>query len=218
MLTRKIEKEITHINQYEHKWKIKTNTTKFSILPIALKKTTPVYIEGKLIPYSNKANILGLKLGIHGFSKHIADISNKASLALNTLRRFDKLDTYIKLHLVKAYVLPILTYPTYALNALSKTHILNLQRIQNKAIRFAYNEYYPYTTTTEELHLRSNLDPINITLHKRGIKTKLKIENILKDTTYINAIRENQQARDHGWFKKPYKILNNINIQPIYTS
>ena len=217
MLTRKIEKEISHINKYELKWKIKTNTTKFTILSIALKKTTPVNIEGNLIPYSNKANIIGLKLGIHGFSIHVADISNKATLALNTLRRFDKLDTNIKLHLVKACVLPILTYPTYTLNALSKTHIFSLQRIQNKAIRFPFNDHYPYTTTTKELHLRSNIEPINITLHKRGNKIKQKIENTLQESLYLHATREYQHDRDHGWFNKPYKKLNEINIQPIYT-
>ena len=217
MLTRKIEREITHINKYEHKWKI-TNTTKFTILPIALKKTTPINIEGNLIPYSNKANVLGLKLGIHGFSKHVTDISNKALLTLKTLRRFDKLNTNIKLHLVKACVSIILTYPTYVLNALPKTQLLSLQRIQNKEICFAYNEYYPYTTTIEELHLLSKIEPINITLHKRGGKMKSKLENTLQDSIYLKAIREYQHDKDHGWFKKPNKILNNINIQPTYTT
>ena len=217
MLTRKIEKEISHINKYEHKWKIKTNTTKFTILPIALKKTTPVNIEGNIIPYSKNANILGLKLGIHGFSKHVADISKKATLALNTIRRFEKLNTNIKLHLVKACIIPILTYPTYTLNALSKTHLLSLQRIQNKAIRFAFNDYYPYTTTTKELHLRSNIEPITITLHNRGNKIKQKIENSLQDPLYLLATREYQHDRDHGWFKKQHKVLNEINIQPVYT-
>ena len=218
MLARKIVKEITNINEFEKKWKIKTNTTKFTILPIASKKTIPINVEGDPIPYSKKANILGLKLGIHGFSKHITDVSNKATIALKIIKRFEKLNINIKLHLIKACVLPILIYPTYALNTLSKSHILTLQRIQNKAIRFAYNDYYPYIATTEELHLLSKIDPINITLHKRGNKIKHKIENILKDSIYLNAIRDQHQDREHGWFKIPNKKLNNNNIQPIYTT
>ncbi len=217
MLTRKIEREITHINKYEYRWKIKTNTTKFTILPIAIKKTNPVYIEGKLIPYSNKANILGLKLSNQGYGKHVADIANKASLALKTVRKFDKLNTKIKLHLVKACVLPILTYPTYALNALSRNQKLSLQIIQNKAIRFAHGEYYPYTRTTEELHIQSKIDPINLTIHKRGNNIKNKLENSLKDPTYLKAIRDHQEDNEHGWFRKPITTLRNINIQPHYT-
>ena len=180
-------------------------------------KKSPVNIEGNIIPYSKNANLLGLKLGTHGFSKHVADISKKATFALNTLRRFKKLNTNIKLHLVKAYILPILTYPSYTLNALSKTHLLSLQRIQNKAIRFALNDYFPYTTTTKELHLRSNIEPINITLHSRNNKIKQKLENSLQDPLYLLATREYHHDINHGWFKKPHKVLNQINIQPIYT-
>lgn len=216
MLARKIEREIAHINNYENKWKIKTNTSKFTILPLAITKTTPVTIDGNIIEYSNKANILGLKLGTQGYNRHVKDISTKASVALQTIRRFDRLDTNIKLHLVKACVLPILTYPAYTLNSLSKTQLLKLQRVQNKAIRFAYNERYPYTRTTEELHSLANLQPINITLHNRGNKIKLKMTNIVQDRIYIDAINEDQQGREHGWFKKPRTNLSRDNPPPIY--
>lgn len=130
MLARKIEREIKHINTYEHKWKIKTNTTKFTILSIAITKTAPVLIGGQITSYANKAKILGLLLGRTGYKKHVDEISQKANIALNTLRRFHSMDIDVKLHLVKACVLPILKYPTYALNALSKSQILKLQQIQ----------------------------------------------------------------------------------------
>ncbi len=110
ILDKKIEKEINNINHYENKWKIKTNTTKFTILRIALRKITAITVAGEQIPYAEKANILGLKLGRHGYTTHIKGISQKVTTALNTTNRFAKLDIRIKLHLVKAFVPPILTY------------------------------------------------------------------------------------------------------------
>ncbi len=64
-----------NINNHENKWKIKTNTQKFTLLPITMKKMRPVTIDGNNIPYAKDAEILGLKLGTHGYSKHIKDIT-----------------------------------------------------------------------------------------------------------------------------------------------
>ncbi len=58
--------------------------------------------------------------------------------------------TKIKTHLVKTLTLPILDYPPIPIHALSKTQILKLQRVQNRAMRFATNQRYHYTLNTEK--------------------------------------------------------------------
>ena len=217
MLAKKVEKEIKNINTFENKWKIKTNTSKFTILPLAIKKTSPITIDGEIIPYANTAKILGLKLNRQGYSNQIKDTARKTTAALHTIKRFEKLDTNIKLHLVKACVLPILTYPVYTLNALSCSQTLSLQKIQNKALRFAFGEKYPYTKTTEELHQQANIEAINITLYNRGNTIKHKLENILQDNTYINAIQNHQEGNEHTWFRRPINRLCQHIPMPLYT-
>ena len=217
MLARRIEREAKIINDFEHKWKIKTNTTKFNILPIAMKKTSPVILNNQVIEYRANANILGLHITRQGYSKHINEIKRKASLALSTLARFNQLKTNIKLHLVKACVLPILTYPAYPLNSLSKAAILSLQRIQNKSLRFAFNEKYPYTKTTEELHQLAKVHPINITLYDRGNTIKNKLLHVLNDPIYNNLITSIDNNEDHTWFKRPISTLSNNKPAPLYT-
>ena len=69
MLAKITEREIKNINNYENKWKIKTNK-KFTLLPITIKKLQLVIIDGNNIPYAKDAKILGLKLGTNGYSKH----------------------------------------------------------------------------------------------------------------------------------------------------
>ena len=59
--------------------------------------------------------------------------------------------------------------------------------------------------------------PINLTLHKRGNQIKYKLETILDDTLYKNAIADHEQTRDHNWFKRPITNLNKTNLHPIYT-
>ena len=70
MLARKIENEIKNINRFEHQWKIKTNTNKFTILPLAIIMTEPVTINNNIIPYSSTAKILGLTLTKNGYRKY----------------------------------------------------------------------------------------------------------------------------------------------------
>ena len=155
-------------------------------------------------------------MGTNGYSKHIKDIINKTQLVLTTIRRFDSLNTNIKLHLVKACVLPILTYPAYSLNAISKSNLLSLQRKQNKALRFVYSEKYPYTKNTAELHALAKLDPINRTLYARGNQIKHKLINIIKDNTYTNTIQGHEQGREHAWFKKPINTISKEAPRPLY--
>ena len=128
MLAKKIEREAKLVSDYENKWKIKTNTSKFTLLPIAMKKTAPVTLNNNNIEYNKQAKILGLNITIHGYNKHINEIKKKATLALSIIRRFYLLQPTIKLHLVKACVLPILTYPAYPLNSISKSALLKLQK------------------------------------------------------------------------------------------
>ena len=113
MLAIKVEREITKINYFEKKWKIKTNTNKFTVIPLAIKKTHSITINGANIPYSKEGKILGMNINTQGIQPHIKHTKRSASTALTTIKRFYKLSTKIKTHLVKACVLPIITYPTY---------------------------------------------------------------------------------------------------------
>ena len=215
-MTRKTEREIAKINSYETKWKIKTNTTKLKIVPLAITKTQPIIIEGNIIPCSKEGNLLGIHFNRRGIQNHIKEIKRKSTTALNVIRRFSNLPTNIKLHLVKACVIPILTYPSYPLAILSKTSLLSLQKIQNKALRFAFNQRYPYTHSTEELHIAAEMGTINITIPKNGVKIRDKIINILEDEVYIQTVGDTNRS-EHGWFKRAITQINKNLSPPIYS-
>ena len=217
-LARKVEREVTKINEYEHQWKIKTNINKFAILPIAINKTEPIIINNQILPYISKATILGLTINSRGYNQHVNNNITKAKHALYTLKKFHQLTTNIKLQLIKTCIIPILIYPEYPLATISARGISKLQRVQNNALRFAHNEKYPYTKTTEELHHLSNLKPINILLYERATKTKYTLQNTLQDATYIRTITDNEYNNtEHSWFRKTARALEQAEPQPIFT-
>ena len=74
------------------------------------------------------------------FTRQVENMRKKADDALILLYRFRKLSRKLKLRLYKAQVLPHLTYPVIPINALSRSRLELLQRIQNKAIRWICNE------------------------------------------------------------------------------
>ena len=51
-LTRETEREISKINQYENKWKIKTNLDKFQIIPISRKGLKKVKVDNNTYEFA----------------------------------------------------------------------------------------------------------------------------------------------------------------------
>jgi len=62
--------EIRRINDFEHKWKIKTNKTKFQLLSISATKPREVVVDNERIPFKSKVTVLGMEFGTRGVSTH----------------------------------------------------------------------------------------------------------------------------------------------------
>ena len=216
LMARRTVQEITRINEYEQQWKIKTNKNKFKIIPIAVQKKNNIIIDGENIEYSGNGKVLGLTISRNGLNKHINDISTKAKAALYDLYRFRDLPENIKTHLIKAFILPILQYPIIPLYTTSKTSQSKLQGIQNKALRFAFNEKYPYTKNTKTLHELTQTEPINYILHKRAerIFGKMESEN---QRTFSQILQNYEDNLNHNWFPKTKLKLENGPPMKIYT-
>ena len=218
-MCRRVISEINKINDYERKWKIKTNKNKFKIIPIAVKKKNDIYIDGEKIEYSQNGKILGLNIGRTGIGHHINTIKAKASNKLNTLRRFKQLPQNIKTHLIKAYISPLLHYPPIPLVSISKNQIKKLQVIQNRALRFALDtsRLDHVVNNVKTLHEKANLEPINTTIYTRAEAAYRKL--LALEDPHMNFIVEHYEPeRDHYYFRKTFTILQRGPPGKIYTS
>lgn len=87
-----------------------------------MKKTNDIIIGDK-IDLSQEGKIPGLTINRTGINKHIESIVNKGKSAMSDLYRFKTLPERIKLHLVKAFIIPVITYPPIPLISISKPNM-----------------------------------------------------------------------------------------------
>lgn len=215
IMARHTERAIENINQFENKWKIKTNTQKFKIIPIAKNKTSPITINNQIINYSNEGKMLGLTITKTGYRKHITNQINKLRATAAKLKRFKQLSTSNKKQLYTALQRSIIEYPAVPTCSLRKTNIKKLQIIQNNAMRFIYNIKYTDRITNAELHRRAELPTINSLLHDRAQTIWRKIQD--NDNTYYQNKIENEHTEEsHYWFTRTNNIINQPTPEPKY--
>ena len=157
------------------------------------------WIRNEPIHHRRIRNIIGLRFPNTGYSWHTTCLTHKANVALIILQRYKKLLTHLKVHLHTAYIFSIIEYlPFPLLLILINSNILKLQIIQYKALRFAHNEKYPYTQSTEYLHMLSKVEALHTRLFDRAtpILTKLQITN----NSTLMKLKEQDHTRQHHWF------------------
>lgn len=217
MMCRRTIDEITRINKYEEKWKIKTNKNKFKIIPIAVKKKNAIIIEGNRIEYSTHGKVLGLTIGRTGIGNHINTTIAKCMNKITELYRFRNLPEKIKVHLVKAFISPLLQYPPIPLATASRHRQNKLQIIQNKALRFAFNENRRQSRTMKSLHEEANMEPINFSLYKRAENIFSKTQN-LEDPQITYLMENYEEEKDHLYFRKTKTVLDRGPPEKIYAT
>ena len=134
------------------------------------RQNPPLNINNEITDFKIHGKSLGLHITKNGYIRHVKERKNQGEAALKKLYRFRHLPIQIKVHLVKVMVISTLDYPPIPTHTLSKTQLRLLQRTQNKALRWATEQRYPYTLTTREIHEATKTEPLNIRLHKQAIK------------------------------------------------
>ena len=163
---------INNINEYEQKWKIKTNINKFRILPIFRRTLHDIVTEQETYTQHTNITVLGLKMNTRLYTGHVTQTLGRCYQTLNKLyTHFNQLNTYNKRKLYLTLIRPILTYPPIPLHTLSTAQQRKLQRVQNNATRYIQNTRITDFISSETLHRRSYLTPLNIILHQQATKT-----------------------------------------------
>ena len=203
MANARTAREVSRINEYERRWRIRTNVAKFKVLPLATVNPPPLIIEGDAVPFSARGSILGLQIGRTGYSSHVRARAGQARRALTTLYRFRSIDTKIKTHIIKTKILPILTYPPTPLHALSHTAISKLQKIQNAALRFALGVRWDDFRTNKSLHEEADIPPLNTRLHELAFNVwEAMAVGGWRQYEHLRALHEDAGNSSHLWFPR----------------
>ena len=219
ILNARTGREITRVSSFEAEWRIRTNMMKFCVIAPATKHPEPLLANDEVINFRPNGTLLGLSISGSGYSSHVTGRVNRGRSALAMLYRFRELSQDIKLHLVKAMVLPVLIYPPIPLHALSKTAKKRLQRVQNAALRFALGTRWDEFRTTESLHEEAGIPAINIRLFQQASLVWQRMAD--EDWDQYRALRDLHDSapdRDHSWFPRSIRSLERDPAPtPLYT-
>ena len=198
-----VKDEILKQNKYEYEWKIKTNTCKFKMIMIANKPKQSISIDHTNFDYVNKAKILGLNFKSNNFFKSQVDENVKtANLELKKLYRFRYLRKKIKVRLYKTKVLPLLAHASVPLNICSPSQIKRLQIVQNKAIRWITNTYYPNICNIENEQELLKIEPIKDRINRLAQKIWFNIET--ENSPFFETTLNIPIVNGHAWFRSSY--------------
>lgn len=198
-----VQAEIIKQNRYEHKWKIKSNLDKFKMIMVGNTPKQNINVENVNIQYSNKAKILGLKFKSRNFFKDQVDENiRKTKLELNKLYRFRYLSKKLKTRLYKSKALPHLTFASVPLNICSQSQRNRLQVVQNKAIRWISNTYYPNICNIDEQQQLLKIEPICDRIGRLAQKTWYKVET--EDSPFFEITKNIPIIFGHSWFMSSY--------------
>ena len=170
---------------------------------IANKPKKGVVIENVNFEYDKKANILGLNFKTNNFFKCQVDENIKsAKTALKKLYRFRYLKKKIKVRLYKTKVLTVLTYASVPLNICSQSQIKRLQVIQNDAIRWITNSYYPNRCNIIDQQRILKIEPIKDRIDRLAQKVWFNIET--ENSEFFKTTADISIINGHAWFKSSY--------------
>ncbi|MPC45853.1 hypothetical protein E2C01_039559 [Portunus trituberculatus] len=170
---------------------------KFTVIPLAIKNPAPLLVDGDDVEFSPRGSLLGLSVASIGYTTHVSQRVTRVRSALTGLYRFRDLAT--GLHLIKALVLPILTYPPIPLHTLSNTAISRLQEVQNSALRFAFGTRWDDFTSSASLHEAASLPALNVHLHEMATKVWQRMEDEGWDQhQHLQALHEETPHRQHA--------------------
>ena len=88
-----------------------------------------------------------------------------------------------------------------------------MQIVLNKALKFI-NCNEDEEATVEQLHIKHNIAPLNISIDKRAKKTWEAVR--ATEPEHYNNLTTNYE-REHKWFPKTSKIINEDIPEPIIT-
>ena len=190
-LQTKANKELGQTLDWEHKWKIKSNTDKSKVAVYGCKIETiqevgGITINNKIMEINKTTKILGCTLGLrlNGKLQALANYQ-KGMNNITKLRRFQTAPTKIKKILYKTIIRPTLEYPYLTLHKAGKTHMKKLQKVQNKGLRFIKNVKLKDKVRTKYLHEVTKIEPLNIRLNRLAKKMAYKAKE-----KYLNKNNE----------------------------
>ena len=121
-------REVERMNNYERKWKTKTNLNKFRIIHLDRKQHHELILNNRILPTYRDGVIFELKISRTGYAAHIAEKKRSCKVETGKLWRLKDLGEKKKRIVYQAIISSKLEYPPIPLHCVSETYLKALQR------------------------------------------------------------------------------------------
>ena len=204
---KKVQKETDIVNKWESKWLIRTNPIKSQLSITRTRQTSiqrhpPVAIMDNNIPVpipiKNTTNILGYRTDqyLNG-NHHTKALLRKANASFNSIKRFRSAPEEVNLTLFKSIIRPTFEYAPLPSIRSKECHLNNIQKFQNKVLRFINGTTLIDRVPNAVLHEKFKIEDVRgrlMNLAKRQV-SKIVVDN-LKHTldlqTHIASLPQGQ--------------------------
>jgi hypothetical protein len=155
---RKIQRGLNCMAAWCVRWNVKINEEKTRAIYFTHRNRPPdssLTLNGRNIPFVNSVKYLGVNFDKRvTWRLHIEMIEAKAirtSIIIYFLFKSERLNANIKLTLHKALIAFVMTYACPAWEFAAESHLMKLQRLQNKVLRTIGN--FPRLTSVRDMHM-----------------------------------------------------------------
>ena len=143
---------------------MKANPEKFQAIAIGKQtkqQNLTFTIDGNKIECESEVKLLGVTIDFQlNFNEHVSNICKKASRQLNVLKRIGTHLTKLgKLTIYYSFIMSNFNYCPLVWHFCGETNNKKIEKIQERALRFIYNEY---TSSYEDLLCKSKLPSLKV--------------------------------------------------------
>ena len=222
-----VSRAINELNEFERREGLITEPAKSWIMPIG--NMYPPYVCVDDHEYKMPPDRVGKLLGHHFtwnsmVGKQASTQAARANAVVNSLWRFKRAPTKMKVHVVKTMVLPYLTYPCVPLHTANDSVMGELQAAQNNALRYAFDVAWFDFVSSEKLHNRfkHKFQPLNQVLHWRAKKTWENIScgqagELSQYNVLVDDLAPEPDEPYHPNFPSSLEMANGPEPPPLYT-
>ena len=152
-----LQHDLDKIMDWCKTWQMQLNINKCAILRCTRSSSLILFdyiIDGKVISSTDQHTYLGITLHkTMQWSHHIDIVCNKASKALNFIKRnLSKCSAEVKSTAYLTLVRPIMEYAAYVWDPYQKYLTDNIEKIQRQAARWVLSNYCQQSSVTDMLH------------------------------------------------------------------
>lgn len=172
---------LSRFQRWTSKWRIRLNESKSVHVDFTNRNLpyTPIYINNKIIPFSNQAKYLGMTLDAKmKWKEHVKKKRTQLDLKYNKMKwlmgRYSPLPIENKLLLYNQVLKPVWTYGIQLWGCTSASNRLIIERFQNKVLRDIVDA--PWYIRNNLLHRDLGVDSVRETMQNYASKHQQRLE------------------------------------------